>query len=67
MDETFDDEAEVGADWADLIGSQIASIGEDWDVVTSMLPALWQARRWSWVRCGGSADLPAWRRCFACC
>jgi hypothetical protein len=44
MDEVFDDEAEVGADWADLIGSQIASIGEDWDVVTSMLPAQWQAK-----------------------
>ena len=44
MDEVFDDEAEVGADWAGLIGSQIASIGEDWDVVTSMLPAQWQAK-----------------------
>jgi Transposase DDE domain len=42
MDETFDDEGED--DWAGLIGGEIASIGQDWDVVTSMLPAQWRAK-----------------------
>jgi hypothetical protein len=44
MDEAIDDEGEDEADWAGVIGSEIASIGQDWDVVTSMLPAQWRAK-----------------------
>ena len=44
MDEMLDDDGEDGADWASEIGGEIASIGEDWGVVTSMLPAQWQAK-----------------------
>ena len=44
MDEAIDDEGEDEADWAGVIGSEIASIGQDWDVVTSMLPVQWQAK-----------------------
>jgi hypothetical protein len=44
MDEAIDDEGEDEADWAGVIGSEIASIGQDWDVVTSMLPIQWRAK-----------------------
>ena len=44
MDEAIDDEGEDEADWAGVIGSEIASIGQDWDVVTSMLPVQWRAK-----------------------
>lgn len=45
MDETFEDE---DADDARLVGSlvagEVASIGQDWDVVMAMLPVQWQAK-----------------------
>ncbi len=45
MDEAFvceddDDEERL----AELAAGEVASIGEDWDVVTAMLPAQWQAK-----------------------
>ena len=47
MDEMFEDSAEDGEDWAEGYGAvdgEVASLGQDWEVVTSMLPAQWQAK-----------------------
>lgn len=44
MVEAFEEADEDESDWADVVGGEIASIGEDWDVVTAMLPAQWQAK-----------------------
>ena len=46
MDETFEDEDE-GEDEtrrAGLAAGEVASVGQDWAVVTAMLPAQWQAK-----------------------
>lgn len=44
MDEAFEDE-DADEGWlAELPAGEVASIGQDWDVVTAMLPAQWQAK-----------------------
>ena len=44
MDEAFEDEDVDEALPAGLVVGEVASIGQDWDVVTAMLPAQWQAK-----------------------
>jgi hypothetical protein len=44
MDEAFEDEDADEAGLAGLAAGEVASIGQDWDVVTAMLPAQWQAK-----------------------
>ena len=44
MDESFDVDDVGGADADEAAIGQLASIGEDWDVVMQMLPANWEAK-----------------------
>lgn len=44
MDEAFEDEDVGEARLDELAVGEVASIGQDWDVVTAMLPAHWQAK-----------------------
>lgn len=44
MDEAFEDEDIDESLLAGLAAGEVASIGQDWDVVTAMLPARWQAK-----------------------
>jgi hypothetical protein len=45
MDETFEDEdGDDGRLAGGLVAGEVASIGQDWDVVMAMLPAQWQAK-----------------------
>lgn len=44
MHEAFEDEGEDEERLAGLAAGELASLGQDWDVVTAMLPAQWQAK-----------------------
>jgi len=44
MDEAFEDENADDGWLAELTVGEVASIGQDWDVVTAMLPAQWQSK-----------------------
>ena len=44
MDESFEDEDVGAARLGELASGEVASIGQDWDVVMAMLPAQWQAK-----------------------
>ena len=44
MDESFEDEDFDEARQGELAAGEVASIGQDWDVVMAMLPAQWQAK-----------------------
>ena len=44
MDEAFDFEHDDGEELAQLGAGEVASIGEDWGVVTAMLPAHWESK-----------------------
>jgi hypothetical protein len=44
MDETFADEGKDETWRAGLSAGEVAGVGQDWDVVTAMLPAQWQAK-----------------------
>ena len=44
MDESFDTDGVGGADADEAAIAQLASIGQDWDVVVQMLPANWEAK-----------------------
>jgi hypothetical protein len=44
MVEAFEDDADDEARLAGLVAGEVASIEQDWDVVTAMLPAQWRAK-----------------------
>jgi transposase len=44
MQEAFEDEGDDEAEAAELSAGEVAGIEQDWDVVTAMLPAQWQAK-----------------------
>jgi len=44
MDEAVEDDVNDGVPEDELIAGEVASIGQDWDVVTAMLPKDWQAK-----------------------
>jgi hypothetical protein len=44
MDEAFEDEDDEEEGLAGLVAGEVASIGQDWDVVMDMPPAQWQAK-----------------------
>jgi len=44
MQEAIEDEGDDEASAAELAAGEVASIEQDWDVVTAMLPAQWQAK-----------------------